>query len=163
MDPIARLSRGQWKEEASVIKNVTPNYTELLKERSGEWDAPEAGELMRLPCLAHTFKLLAKYGKKGFYEGAVAEAIVTAVSQLGGHLNASDLARHAALGSEETKPVCLTFTGHNIGDFSKGVNVWEHPPNGQGIVALMALGILQELQRQGKIPRWTDRDHNTSR
>lgn len=43
-----------------------------------------------------------------------------------------------------------------------GVELWEHPPNGQGIVALMALGIIQELETQGKIPKFTPEEHNST-
>jgi gamma-glutamyltranspeptidase/glutathione hydrolase len=42
------------------------------------------------------------------------------------------------------------------------VEVWEHPPNGQGIVALMALGIMEELERTGKIPRFSQAQHNSA-
>lgn len=49
--------------------------------------APRAGEIMKNPTIANTFKLLAKQGKKGFYEGEVAEQLVKVVSDLGGYLS----------------------------------------------------------------------------
>lgn len=41
------------------------------------------------------------------------------------------------------------------------VTLWEHPPNGQGLVALMALGMLEELEKTGKIPKYSVKDHNS--
>ena len=138
--------------------------------------APRAGELFYNPTLAKTFRLLAQNGKAGFYEGAVAEALVKVVQDLGGHLTLEDMKHHAQTGTEETKPVSLVFKGQDIGkvqrkDFDEqpyqtlppqGVEVWEHPPNGQGIVALMALGILEELEETGKIPKFAEKDHNST-
>jgi gamma-glutamyltranspeptidase/glutathione hydrolase len=125
--------------------------------------APKAGEIMKNPTIANTFKLLAKHGKKGFYEGEVAEQLVKVVSDLGGYLTLDDLKHHAETGSEPVEPISLKYTGQGVGENSAGgVELWEHPPNGQGIVALMALGIIQELEKQGKIPRWSHKDHNTT-
>lgn len=136
--------------------------------------APRPGELFYNPTLANTFRLLAKDGKAGFYEGSVAEAIVKVVQDLGGHLTLEDLKYHSQTGTEETKPISLIFKGQGIGDVqssdlngqpsqnppSQGVKVWEHPPNGQGIVALMALGILEELEKTGKIRKFVEEEHN---
>ena len=136
--------------------------------------APTPGELFYNPNLANTFRLLAKNGKAGFYRGSVAEALVQVVQDLGGHLNLEDMEHHYQTGTEETKPISLIFKGQDIGAVqtkglngqpsqtasSHGVEVWEHPPNGQGIVALMALGILEELEKTGKIRIFTEKEHN---
>lgn len=67
-----------------------------------------------------------------------------------------DLKNHK---SEEVNPVSLQL---NLSSKAP-VNLWEHPPNGQGIVAQMALGILAELESDGKIPQFTPEDHNSSK
>jgi len=118
---------------------------------------------MKNPTLANTFRLLAKHGKKGFYEGEVAEQLVKVVSDLGGYLGLDDLKHHAENGSEPVDPISIKYTGQGVGENTNGgIELWEHPPNGQGIVALMALGILQELEKQGKIPKWGPEDHNST-
>ena len=136
--------------------------------------APRAGELMSNPTLANTFRLLAKQGKPGFYQGTVAKELVKVVQNLGGHITLEDLKYHADTGTESTKPVSLKFNGQNIGAVQSkgldgqpsqstpahGVEIWEHPPNGQGMVALMALGILEELEKTGVIRTFTEKDHN---
>ena len=119
--------------------------------------SPRAGELFRNPTLASTFRSLAQKGKKGFYEGRVAEELVKVVQDLGGHLALEDLREHAELGTQKTDAMSLKFTGQGVGD---GVEVWEHPPNGQGIVALIALGIIEELERTGKIRKFKEGEHN---
>ena len=116
---------------------------------------------MKNPTMANTFRLLAKHGKKGFYEGFVAEALVKVTSDLGGHLTLDDLKNHAEKGSEEVEAITLNFKGQGVNAENGGVNVWEHPPNGQGIVALIALGILEELEKAGKVKRWSEKEHNS--
>lgn len=133
--------------------------------------APRPGEIMKNPTLANTFKLLAKHGKAGYYQGSVAEALVKVVQDLGGHLELEDLGNHMKLGTEETEPISIKFRGQDIAkshgkhmhdSSSEGVEVWEHPPNGQGIVALMALGIIEQLEKDVKVPKFSPKDHNTA-
>lgn len=138
--------------------------------------APMPGELFKNPALASTFRLLAKHGKPGFYQNEVAKALVEVVQDLGGHLNEQDLRNHMEKGSEATEAISLKFSGLNAASTQRqnlhgensqsadhhGIEVWEHPPNGQGIVALMTLGILEELERTGKIPSFLPKDHNSA-
>ena len=123
--------------------------------------APRAGDIIKLPNLARTFRTLANEGKPGFYTGRIAEELVSVVRSLGGYLTLGDLKHHLDLGSEPVSPISLKFTGQGLAP-SAGLEVWEHPPNGQGIVALMALGILQELERSGAIPTFSPDDFNTT-
>lgn len=123
--------------------------------------APRAGELMKNPTLAETFRTLAVEGKRGFYTGRIAEELVRAVQDLGGRLELDDLAHHLDAGTQVTEPISLKFRGQGLGD-DHGVEVWEHPPNGQGIVALMTLGIIEELEKQGAIPAFGPSDFNSA-
>ena len=74
---------------------------------------------------------LAEQGKNGFYTGRVAKAIVQCVQSHGGVMTLSDLKQHC---STHDQPLKTSY---------RGVDVWEMPPNGQGITALMALNILE--------------------
>jgi gamma-glutamyltranspeptidase/glutathione hydrolase len=123
--------------------------------------APRAGEIMKNPTLAQTFRTLAEEGKKGFYQGRIAEELVKVVQSLGGLLELDDLKHHLDVGSEPVEPISLKFQGQGTG-LEQGVELWEHPPNGQGIIALMALGIIQELEKQGKIPKFQPQDFNST-
>lgn len=130
--------------------------------------APRPGEIMKNPTLGQTFRALAAEGKKGFYEGRVANELVKVVRDLGGYLTLDDLKSHAETGSQDVDAISLKFSGQGLGkkqghsDPESGVEIWEHPPNGQGIVALMALGILEELERSGQIPHFTQEQHNSA-
>ncbi|KAK1985148.1 gamma-glutamyltranspeptidase [Colletotrichum cereale] len=176
-----KLTGEQWNAAESRIREASPNFSEILKKDPKAADgvrAPNPGEIMKNPTLAQTFRALAKDGKKGFYTGRVAEELVKVVKDLGGLLELDDLAYHLEQGSEPVEPISLKFkpvlksqtNGHgtptngsgSTDDDGGGVEVWEHPPNGQGIVALMALGIIQELQASGAVPAWSPEDHNTA-
>lgn len=116
--------------------------------------APRAGEIIKLPHLARTFRTLAAEGKPGFYTGRIASSLIATTTALGGHLSLSDLANHMSLGSEPTTPLSLPFA-------SSRLRVWEHPPNAQGLIALLALGILTALRDSGTTPAFGPQDHNT--
>ena len=102
--------------------------------------APYPGDLVKLPGLAQTFELLGTHGKDGFYSGAVAKSLVNVVQRNGGFLSLEDLKEHT---SQESLPISCTF---------RNLTIWEHGPNGQGIVALMALKMLQIMEALQRIP-----------
>ena len=177
--PVSELASSFWRAAEPLIRSASPNFGEMLKSDKDAPDgrrAPRPGELFFNPTLANTFRLLAKQGKDGFYSGYVAESLVKVVQDLGGHLELEDLQYHAKTGSEATEPISLRFNGQNIGAVkskgldgqpsqsasSHGVDVWEHPPNGQGIIALMALGILEELEKTKKIHTFSEKEHNSA-
>ncbi|KAK0652274.1 nucleophile aminohydrolase [Cercophora newfieldiana] len=134
----------QWQRAEKTIRSASPNYAEMLKSTPSGPRAPRAGEIITLPHLARTFRTLATEGKPGFYTGRIATELISVVSSLGGHLTLSDLSHHASVSSSErVHPISLPFGA---------LRVWEHPPNGQGIVALMALDILQSLPGFSALP-----------
>ena len=92
---------------------------------------PDAGEIWRSAGHAATLRRLASQGVRDFYEGALAARIVEGAQSMGGALDGDDL---AAFHCEWVEPISVAYRGHEV---------WELPPNGQGIAALQALGIVQ--------------------
>lgn len=150
--PVSEWTSYLWGLSESLIKSASPNGGEML--RNGE-RKPETGEIFKNPTLATTFRTLGKEGRKGFYEGRVAEQIVKVVQDLGGRLTLDDLKKHGDEGSQNTEPVSIDYDIYE----DQPVRLWEHPPNGQGLVALLALGIVKELQKQGKVKKFGQGDH----
>ncbi|KAI4752292.1 gamma-glutamyltranspeptidase [Aureobasidium sp. EXF-3400] len=172
--PVSEIMGYYWSKAEQSIRNASPNFAEMLKKDPNGKDgcrAPKPGEIMRNPTLAQTFREVAKHGKAGYYTGRIAEELVKVVQDLGGFISLDDLKNHMEKGSEEVDPIKLNYRGQGIAKShgetmhdksSEGVDVWEHPPNGQGIVALMALGMLQELEKEGKVSTFADKDHNSA-
>ncbi len=92
---------------------------------------PEKGDIFRNPALANTYRKLAEGGRDAFYEGAIARTIANFIQEQGGFLAYEDLASHR---SEWIDPVSTNYRGYDV---------WELPPNGQGIAALQMLNILE--------------------
>mmetsp|Transcript_17104 Transcript_17104/g.22375 ORF Transcript_17104/g.22375 Transcript_17104/m.22375 type:complete len:552 (+) Transcript_17104:145-1800(+) len=124
--PVADVAAYLWKQGKSQLSNKK-NGGELLI--NGE--APKPGQIFKNPYLANALKVLATDGKKGFYGGWPGNAIVEVVQEQGGVLSKKDLLDHESTFPE---PISVKY---------KGVDVFEVPPNGQGITALMALNMLQ--------------------
>ncbi|KPM44936.1 hypothetical protein AK830_g1584 [Neonectria ditissima] len=165
--PVSEVASHSWQNSERLLREASPNFAEMLKKDPAAEDgvrAPRPGEIMKVSELAKTFRTLATEGKKGFYTGRIAEELVKVVRDLGGHLELADLEHHLKTGSEPVEPISVKFRGQGLTSDGKneGVELWEHPPNGQGIVALMALGIIQELEKAGKIPQFTPEDFNTA-
>ncbi|KAH9064104.1 gamma-glutamyltranspeptidase [Lactarius vividus] len=145
--PVSEIHSYSWQRSEDLIKNASPNGHEMLLEGR----APLPGQIMKFPTLAKTFRALMEHGKDGFYKGRVAEAIVELVKSKGGVMELEDLEKHT---SAFVKPIKYTYGGE--------VTVYECPPNGQGITALIALGILESIQEQGLVGDLLKMDHNSA-
>jgi gamma-glutamyltranspeptidase / glutathione hydrolase len=95
--------------------------------------APSVGEVFRNPDLARSLELVANGGRDAFYKGEIAAKIVALSQQLGGAMTAADLADYS---SEWVQPISTTYHGWAV---------YEVPPNGQGIAALMMLNIMEQF------------------
>lgn len=127
--PVAPLTARYWQSEMDERLNLAFGGRELTIQGR----PPRPGELFRNPGLARTLQSVAEGGKPAFYEGAIAEAIAQTVQAAGGCLQLSDLAAHQ---SSWVAPISTTY---------RGIRIWECPPNGQGLTALLALNILEGL------------------
>ncbi|KAI0320372.1 gamma-glutamyltranspeptidase [Amylostereum chailletii] len=144
--PVSEIHSFSWQRSEELIKNASPNGDEMLLDGK----APLPGQIVKLPNLAQTFRTLAEQGKDGFYKGRIAEAIVELIQSKGGVMELEDLAKHQTTFVE---PIQYTYANE--------VTVYECPPNGQGITALLALGILEQMQEQGAVRNLLDMDHNS--
>jgi gamma-glutamyltranspeptidase/glutathione hydrolase len=105
-----------------------PNFNEVWVKNG---KMPQKGEIFKNPQLASTLKTIAENGREGFYEGHIAQTMVEFIQSQGGFLSYDDL---AGFHSEWTPPVSSNYRGYDV---------WELPPNGQGIAALQILNILE--------------------
>ena len=175
--PVSKLSAHYWDVAEEDLKktpyqgDVLPANHSLLKAGNGsELRAPKEGELMKNTDLATTLRKLAKEGKKGFYEGDIAERIVTACRAKGCLMTLDDLKRHAELPPDISEALCMPVSVAARASSatpadnrnSQQLHLWEHPPNGQGIVALLAMGILGELERTGRTAPLHSLKHNSA-
>lgn len=136
--PVSPILHRQWERAFQIYsKNLKgPEFKHWSDTFTPAGRAPRAGEVVRLPDHARTLQLIADSRAEAFYRGELAERMDAFSKEHGGFLRAEDL---AAFQPEWVEPIGIPF-----GD----VEVWEIPPNGQGIVALMALNILRGLDLQ---------------
>ena len=140
--PIAPTTSYFWQRSAERL-NTTPNGREMTINGHG----PNPGEIFRNPGLAKTLRKIAQGGKKVYYEGEIAESIVSTLQQAGGCMTLEDLASHQ---STWEVPASVTHRGYRV---------YECPPNGQGITALMALNILEDFDLTSLDPISPERLH----
>jgi gamma-glutamyltranspeptidase / glutathione hydrolase len=141
--PVAPLTAQGWDEGARRQLRHAPGGLELTIDGRG----PRPGEIFRNPGLALTLQRIAKGGKAAFYGSEIAEAIVAAVQNAGGCLALSDLAEHTSTWEE---PLSIPY---------RGLRIWECPPNGQGLAALLALNILEGFDLARLAPLSAERLH----
>ena len=127
--PVTELVAHYLKLSEKRFKSY-PNFNETYTTAGL---TPIKGEIFKNKFLANTFRIIAKEGRKGFYEGPIAKTISEFVIDQGGFLSYEDLKTHK---SDWIEPVSTNYRGHDV---------WELPPNGQGIAALQILNILEKF------------------
>lgn len=131
-----------YAKDGFPVSEVIAHYFQSNKARIGHYpgfadtympngDVPKKGEMFRNPRLAATYELIAEKGRDEFYKGSIARRIDAYMAEQGGLLRYEDLAAHE---SEWITPVSTNY---------RGWDVYELPPNGQGIAALQILNILE--------------------
>ena len=125
--PVSELIAYYWGLSVRTRKD----QAHFLETFTTDGRPPRKGEIWRNPALARTLRTIADKGRDAFYKGDIARVIARTVQEAGGFLSYEDLAAHHG---EWVKPVSTNY---------RGVDVWELPPNGQGIAALQILNILE--------------------
>jgi gamma-glutamyltranspeptidase/glutathione hydrolase len=141
--PVAPTTAWFWQRAAQGQLAKAVNGLELTLDGRG----PRAGEIFQNKGLARTLKLIAESGKQAFYQGEIAQAIAAVVKEAGGCLAESDLAMHTS-----TWDTPISVLHH-------GLRIWECPPNGQGLAALLALNLLEGFDLAMLPPLSVDRLH----
>ncbi|MDO3431833.1 gamma-glutamyltransferase [Rhizobium sp. CBN3] len=141
--PAIALARDGYGITPRVAADISNQRELLLRDSStrriflADDQVPRVGSVQRQAELAQTLETIAALGRDGFYRGPVAEDMVARLNSLGGLHTLEDFASAAG---EYVKPISATY---------RGWTVHECPPNGQGIIALMILKILERFERNG--------------
>ena len=136
--PVSPIVARFWQEGIDALtpyKNnpaIAPWFATFDVHSNGV--APKTGELVTLPDHAKTLRILADSYCESYYRGELAQRLVEFSDKTGGYLSLEDLADYRA---EWVEPVHINYHGYDV---------WEMPPNGHGITALMALNILKGME-----------------
>jgi len=126
--PVSQLIAYYWNRSVPLL-NKWPGFSEQF---TLDGKAPQHGEIWRNPNLANTLKIIASGGRDAFYKGEVAATIADYLKENGGFISEEDLASHRG---NWIDPVSTNYRGYDV---------WELPPNGQGIAALQILNIMEQ-------------------
>ena len=125
--PLSELIAYYWERSVPSLKK----YKNFEKIFTVNGRAPRKGEIFKNPFLAKTLGKIAREGRDAFYKGEIARVVDRYMREIGGFLRYEDLAAHR---SEWVEPVSTNYRGYDV---------WELPPNGQGIAVLQILNILE--------------------
>jgi len=125
--PVHQYIQYLWKRSVERLSK----YPGFVEQMTIDGRAPEVGEVWKNPNLANTLERIANEGRDVFYKGDIARVIGEYMQANGGFLSYEDMASHK---SEWVDPLSVNYRGYDV---------WELPPNGQGIAALQMLNILE--------------------
>lgn len=126
--PVSELI-AYYLDKSVSVRGKYPGFKEVFMPNGR---MPKKGEIFKNPALAQTYREIAKGGRDAFYKGKIAKEIDRYMKANGGYLSYDDLASHK---SNWVEPVSTNYRGYDL---------WELPPNGQGIAALQILNILED-------------------
>jgi gamma-glutamyltranspeptidase/glutathione hydrolase len=139
--PVSPVLARYWQRAEQTYRSLSEvEFSGWTPTFAPEGRAPQVGEIWRSRDHARTLSLIAESQADDFYRGSTAQTIVKFAAQTGGLITAADLARHT---STWVDPISTTYRGYDV---------WEIPPNGQGLTALIALNILEGF-RFDRFPR----------
>ncbi len=141
--PITQRVAWDWNRHVAKLKadpGATMHYL-------FDGKAPKEGDIIRLPALAKTLKMIAAKGARAFYEGEIADDMAATVAARGSFLTAEDFAKHRG---DVVPPISTNY---------RGIDLLEIPPNGQGLTALVLLNILENFDLAALDPVGPERFH----
>ena len=141
--PVAPLTAALWARAMKKYKD----HSEWGKVFLNDGQPPSAGDVFRMPDHARTLRLIAESAGEAFYRGELAKKIAAHAANENAAMSADDLASHRA---DWVEPIAMEYFGRSL---------HEIPPNGQGIVALMALGMLKNFDLSSLQPDCPDVIH----
>ena len=139
--PVAPRVADDWRREADVLQGAARAHYLLAGQ------APAQGQMFRARGQAHVLRRIAAEGRDGFYQGEVADDLLASLQTAGGTHTAADF---AATACTYTEPVSGTYGG---------LDLYEHPPNGQGATAILLLNILRQFDIASLDPFGWQRAH----
>ena len=128
--PVTELIAFYWRFGPELYKDLPGAFLETYT-LDGKGRTPAKGDIFKNPALARTLRLIGEKGRDAFYKGEVADKIDTFMQANGGHLRKADFEKHT---STWVEPVSVSYRGYDV---------FELPPNGQGIAALQILNMLE--------------------
>lgn len=126
--PVSDVIAYYWQRSTPLLSKY-PGFKEHFTVAG---KAPQKGDVWKNPALAKTLSTIANKGRDGFYKGPIAQTMVDYLKAQGGHFELHDFAEHR---SEWVQPVSTNYRGYDV---------WELPPNTQGIAALQTLNLLEK-------------------
>ncbi|MDP2235194.1 MAG: gamma-glutamyltransferase [Bacteroidales bacterium] len=131
--PLTEVVAYYWNLNSARLKSY-PGFSETFLV---EGKAPVKGEIFKNQRLANTYRKLSEEGFRSFYEGEIAETIASYMAANGGFISTSDMASHQ---SEWVKPASTNYRGYDV---------WQLPPNAQGIAVLQMLNLMEPFDVKG--------------
>ena len=135
--PLSPMLAKMWERSTRLFHerfDGKPEFDQWFKTFTKQGESYHFGEIVKLPNHGRTLRLIAETNGDAFYKGEIAEQLLRQSERDGGYFRREDLSEYE---SEWVEPIHVNYRGYDV---------WEIPPNGQGIVALMALNILKEFQ-----------------